>query len=349
MNKPKLPIYAGKSQISGLKYVSPKEYEFFSYPYVLLEPLTHSTNNKTKAKFLNEVLNEFLSNQTNTSIGDYEVIVGDLNEFNGYGEDKNHVNILDALKSVRNYSWFMVEDFTIATPSDFISYFPYSDFKNNENFINYFSNKSLYPQIVSQRREEYDMEEQYLQTMSEKIQHSLSFSEPILFTGDRFFNLNKEVSPLLYISALGFLKNPGVYELKIDTANKLPALALLNQSFEKGNKTGTLVTDILDGSFFNNEFIDVGTVLRSYGRVECLVEKDGSPPQFMEVAKDEMFIIPLEKNETARVSISTGKLGKIEKKITGGDIGFIIDTRLKESNQFNPEWVEVFEERPVSF
>lgn len=353
MTKPKLSIFVGESQISGLKYISPKDYEFFSYPYVPLDSLTHDISGKFKANFLNQFISEFVTGKEGINPNDFDIIVGDLNGIGDYGEGVTHANILGALSSIHNYSWFMVEDFTIATPSDFISYFPFSEFKNDENFINFFSNKTLYSQMVSRRREEYDMEEKYLQKISDSIQHKFNSEIPVLFTGDRFFGAHRATG-LLYISALGFLKAPGIYELMMDTANKLPAMALLNQTFqqtsgEEGRKVGMLTEDILDGNYFNNEFVTVGTVLKSQGRAECLFEKEGSSPQFVEIEKDEMFILPLEKNETARVSISTGKLGKIEKKITGGDVGFIIDTRVSKSNQFNPEWVEIFEERLNSF
>ena len=351
MNKPKLSIYVGESQVSALRYKSPKDYEFFSYPYVPLDSLSHNTDYKTRPHFLTEVMKKIFNL---VDIEEYEVIVGDSSGGKNFGDDRNHISIGDALSSIHNYSWLMVEDFTIITPSDLISYFPFSDFRNNEEYINYFSNKSLYPQAVPQRREQYDREEDLLKKLSEKIEHKYTYETPLIFTGGKFFGADKNPG-YMYVSALGFLRKPGIYEVKMDTQNKLPVIGLLNQSFgvqnsgKEGNKVGMLTADMLDGSQFHDEFISVGTVLRSQGRAECLFEKEDSSPQFVEIEKDKIFILPLGKNETARVSISTGKLGKVERNIKGGDIGFIIDTRENNPEGINPDWVDTFQERLESF
>ena len=353
MIRPKLSIYVGESQISALRYNSPDDYKFYAYPYVPLDALTHNYSYKNRPAFVNQVIKKVFSDEVKLDPENFDLIVGDVGGGRTFGDKKEHIGIGSALNSIHNFSWLMVENFTVVTPSDFVSYFPFSEFKNDEEFINYFSNKSLYPQVVPGDREGYDREERLLNSISSQIKHKYKLDTPIVLTGGKFFNANKNPG-YMYVSALEFLKEPGVYEVKIDTQNKLPVIGLLNQSFgdttgEDTAKVGMLTADILDDSQFYNEFIDVGTVLRSQGRAECLFEKEGSSPQFVEVDKNKIFILPLEKNEIARVSISTGKLGKIEKNIKGGDIGFIIDTRTEDNNRLNPEWVAVFEERLASF
>ena len=150
----------------------------------------------------------------------------------------------------------------------------------------------------------------------------LDTHKPVVFTGCSFCNFSEQLSPLSYILALDLIREHGTFELKLDEHNVLPNLGLINMY------DGNLLANVSD-----YKLTSLGTILNLPGTVECLFESDYGTSQLIDVAKDKLFFVPLEEGSTARIVAKNSLTGTIEKTVTGGKLGFIIDTRDKSGVQ----------------
>lgn len=359
---PTLSIYLGESKISTLGYVSPSQFSFGYYPFSFPSELIRGDYNLDK--FLSQVLKSIEKNEQ-TSLKYDEVVVssipGIINKLSARAFSAHQT-----MTSIDSYFWFLVENFMLATPMGDVSYYPRKkDLAFNiPVMVNYLSNKYLYPSVVPSSPDNMRAEDILTKYMYANIPMYKEINKPIVFTGGRFTTFSY-YPVATYLLALDLLTRPGLYNVKIDTANKLPAIGAFNlnnkakaEGIGKESVTflGNDLLNINGEELFDEEFISVGNVLFSPGGVECMFETDLGNSQFVEIGKDELFIFPLEKNAGARV-VANGKLiGNIEKNIKGGRLGFVLDTRVKDTTDFqtqsstqNTEWVRVINERISAF
>lgn len=362
-----LSIYVGESMISVLDYSSPSDFKFANYPYSFPYELFPQDN--VSEKFYQQVL-KYLSKIHGISADSAEVIVGTVSGVAPKIKHTHGYSIHQALSSLKNYSWTLVENFTVMTQKNMSAFYP---MKKDLTFsqpamTNYLSNKSLYPQIVPSSPDTFKSEDVLTKHLMSSIDTSVVSDIPLIFTGGRFahFDTNKTAS---YLLALDLLRTPGLFNVKIDPENKLPTIALLNNHLvSNANKAATknsketvafLSDDLLsvnNTEVFDDEFVSIGSVLNAPGGVECLFEVEAGNNQFVEIKANRLFIFPLERTSSARIVVDGKSVGHLDTNIRGGSLGFIIDTRDKTSEDFmttsstqHSEWVKIINERIKAF
>lgn len=364
---PSLSVYIGESSVSALSFESDSKYKFGKYPYTFPGELIKNDFNSDK--FFTQVL-KYISKQSGLDLTASSLTVGTLSGISNGLKAESFVSIFQALSQIKNYNWLLAESFTVLSPENFYSYFPFSKEKNSleSSELNYLSNLSLYPQIVPSHPDELKAQDSLIKEIASNMKLIDLGNKPMVFTGGRFAKFSH--NPIAtFLLALDLLKVPGLHEVLIDSGNKFPLFSLLNYKFndaankksEKDDKEAVsfLSEDIMkvnDEEIYESEFINVGTVLNAAGGVECLFEVEAGNSQFIDLKANKLFIFPLDTGEKARIVVDGKSTGHIETKVSGGSLGLVIDTRekggadfLKTSSNQNKEWVKVINERISAF
>lgn len=358
---PTLSLYVSQLQICALYYNSPTDFKFAVFPHVYPQSLVY--DDTTEAKFYKQVIKQF-EEKLEFDIDACDVIVGDVSGRTlpiSFGQKQTlSVPVLDALNTVHNYSWLLVEDFFVGTANGGLGFFPGVTNKLEESeIVTYFSNKAIYPQYQSTNPRYKFAHENLIKNIAANTKYTPDPSKTLIFTGGRFSMISEDPVST-YLLAFGLISAPGVYRVKLDIGNKLPLISLLNSKMlgvkNEGSSSkeqlivlGPDITNVNGNDLFDDEFIDAGTVLKAPGGAEVLFEKEAGNSQFMELKKDQMFIFPLNVGESARVSINGKNIGKIDTHVRGGQLGFVLDGRDYQYDSINKDWVRVFKERVEAF
>lgn len=351
---PTLSIYIGESQISAMRYDSPQNFAFANFPYVFqYEVLKHDFN---ESKFYTQVL-KYFEKEFSIKLADHKILVGTMGGQSVPIKEADISSIFTSLRTIKNYDWILVESFFAAKPSGFLGYYPYgkNSMFNDSELNNYFSNLSIYPQIRTVNPKLLNSSDVLLQNISTNIPYDFGEDKTVVLTGSRFSRVI-DLPISTYLFGFSLFSQPGLYRLKLDSGNKLALISLVNKDFFSNTKdsksSGLLSEDILtinEDEIFENEFIDVGTLLKAEGDVEVLLEVDSGNSQFVSLKKNQVFIFPLERMASARVVISGASVGKKETYVKGGKLGFVIDTRSLPVERLDKDWIKVIEERLTSF
>lgn len=361
-----LSIYVGESQISALSFNSQTDFKFGFYPYVF--PSELMKNDLNEEKFYAQVL-RYLNKAFGIPASAGTVLIGTLGGVSTKIKGEV-VPIAEALSTVQNYIWALVESSLVLSGKSWVSFYPTEkDLTFSQPvFVNYLSNKSLYPQIIPSSPDTFKAVDILTKSLVSTTDPIEATEQPLIFTGGRFTSL--EQNPVeTYLLALDLIRSPGIFNVKIDVANKLPVIGILNHHLvsnasEESSKKKKEAISFLSGDLlsvnseeiFDEEFISLGTVLNAPGGVECLFEVEVGNSQFVELKGDRLFVFPLDKNASARIVADGKSVGHIEKNIRGGSVGLVIDTRDKSDVDFltststqHSDWVKVINERISAF
>ncbi|MBI2414799.1 hypothetical protein HYV31_03120 [candidate division WWE3 bacterium] len=330
---PSLSLYIGESQVSALRYKTPASFEFALLPYVFLSELNEESH--ARERFFDQLIDYFFD-KFKIKLGTHELYI-----IAGFGEKIpltptklfETSSVLRA--SIQNYHWVFVENSTITTPIDSISYFPYgkdSKFKDGE-FVNFISNRALYPQITTSNPKLQNIEDLLIQDLYAQSKNDIASNSSVIFTGSRFTKILQSPAQT-YLFAMGLLNNSGFFKVTIDPANKLPLIASLDKTID---------------DTFEDEFINLGTVLKMVGGGEVLFTKESGGSQLVDIKPNQVFVFPLLESERAKVSVSGKYIGKQENSVRGGKLGFVLDSRDHYYDRVDREWVKVLEERLAAF
>lgn len=351
---PTLSIYIGENQISAMRYNTPEDFAFTSYPYVFpYEVLKHDYNEK---KFYDQVIKMF-GKEFGIDLKGYKILVSTVGGYELPFKSDSNTGIFSALSTINNYEWVFAESFFVAKPSGFLGYFPYGKGSafNDLELQNYFSNLGIYPQFKTLNPKLLNANDMLLQNISANVKHKFKEEKAIILTGSRFTAVS-DLPISTYLFAFSLFNEPGLYRLKLDPGNKLPLISLVNKEYfkdETGKKSaGVLSDDIMtinEDEIFDDEFIDLGTLLKAKGNVEVLLEVDSGNSQFISLKENQIFVFPLERMTSARVVISGASVGKRETYVKGGKLGLVVDTRTTPVERLEKEWIKVIEERLTAF
>ncbi len=140
---------------------------------------------------------------------------------------------------------------------------------------------------------------------------------PIIVTGDIFMG---DLTSEMYLLALNLLESSGIFVLQIDNKGVLMPLTLLSlhskRLYRKALSEAPLTT--------------VGTIFKTRNNVECLFETEVGTSQFFDIADDSLVIVPLKEADTAKVMLKNTLFKQVEGTVTGGSLGFIVDTRFEK-------------------
>jgi len=312
---PILSVYKGDSELSFLYYKSASDFKLYRFSYAYL-PNVFDFSEK---EYYDQVL-QLVGKELGFSTTGCEFITTSYPKSDFLGETgKFDICLSESLKSFSGCTCVYVDRFKLITSESASSYCP-SPAALNYDIANLYSNWQLYPHVRPSNDVEMEDLDSLVREISLESKVDIKKKRPVLVSGSRFCEEKPDV--LAYLLIFDLVRQPGLFDLRIDVQNALPVLATLN-SFDS-NLYGSMHFD----------FPKYGSVLNAGGGVECLFESYSGKTQLISVNKDEIFIMKLGKGESARVVVKNSVLGSFESEVTGGEIGFLIDARDKEGKDF---------------
>lgn len=330
---PILSISFGSASVSFLYLKTAHEYKGYSYPYAYSKSIFgHFVS---ESDFYKELIQQ-VCKELEVEAGSYDLVIAGFPEPPELDLDaKLSISLDKILFEIPGYSCFYVGNFKLIHLNAFmyacplVEYFVRTPSISLIDKVNNEANLSIYPQILPVNDlEKFDIDNVsrfYLARSMPVVKDEL----PILFTGFSPYTVHKD-DYLNYLLALDLIREPGIFELKMDEENILSCLALINAYDSK-----------LYASMEIYKFASIGTLLNSPGNTECLFESESGTKQLIEVEKNKLFFIPVDAASRAKIVIKNNLLGTTEKYISGGKLGFIIDTRDKLDNEvFTQQYLE---------
>lgn len=323
---PILSVQLGLTSTSFLLYKSDNEVKFYNYPYSYL-PLYRNTSKKEfYIDLFDFVSGEFGLNHTECEL----IITSMLDPTIGDYPSKSSKLLSEVLPTIQSFSYFFVDSYGMFKDESFLVASPYIN--NNAAFmlsdpekINYLANSSVYTNSIP--LEDFDIFDRDDSTryLAENLSSSTFKSDKIIFTGDRFSQIENSKS-LAYLLAIDLIKTPGFFNIYIDTKNQLANAAHI-ASYKPD------LAHLLDQIPLHF----VGGLVNSPTGVECLVKTSVGTSQLVDLDTETLQLIPLEKNSSTSIVARSQSVGTLEHEVKGGDIGLIIDTREKVSSKLNAE------------
>lgn len=326
---PVLSVYFGSSSISFLYANSPKEYKFFKYPYVYSKNLFgHFVSEIDFYTALFDMIYKDLGIDKEMKSSSAKLL---FTSFPHIPLQNMHPELSVPLNNVvsrtNEYFAIFVDECSVINPSTFFYAYPLKSYYKKEmkneielNTANYYSNLSVFPQAFFTSDSDRLEHDNYIRFLSINSVYDMPKDLPIMLCGDRFSD-NSKYEPLTYLLAIDLIKDPGIFQVKMDLDNIFPVLALLTMHDPKYSSL-----------FLDQKFWTLGTLINSPGMTECLIERESGPSQFVDVKPNELFFIPMEETTTVKLQIKNAALGTQERFVSGGKLGLIIDTRPKNNN-----------------
>ncbi|MFC1756029.1 hypothetical protein ACFLZK_01435 [Patescibacteria group bacterium] len=239
-------------------------------------------------------------------------------------EYASSVTLDELFKKVDDFEVVSVSNGAVFTQNNYLSFHDGTRTKFGSMETNYLLNLSIYNNAFPTRPSDYNLVMSNIWGMlnnnRENTKELMLNSKPLVFFGDVFYKdlINQDFENIAYLYFISMVVNPGVFSLKIDDSNLLPHyLHLKNYNVEYSKYYEEFEPEML------------GTLVNSPGETSCLVSTELGTSQLMDIKKDRIFFIPVEKGASARLVIKSQELGSVEKTVRGGKLGVIIDTRSK--------------------
>ena len=304
---PILCLYVGLSETSFLLVNSAKDIKYYSIPYSY-------SNNSSKSDF-NQFYKDITAKLGIPTENSELLITGflkppmldanvklslDLTEI----LDQAHIytNYFSVVYNNEVYSWFDISNLNLAEKVD----------RNSDPLsINFYSNLTEFPFIRSPEESETMLYDGFIRNISPDI---LKSTNNVVICGDRF-NLNRFLWPQDYILAFDLIKSTGFFNFKIDYKNCTPLVQLLKK-----------YTFDMYHALEMESFIS-GSILKSPGKTECLLNNETDKPRIVCVDEGSIFIVPVGQNGDTHVVLKSEFMDSFEFVVPESDIGLVIDTR----------------------
>lgn len=312
---PILSVYFGSSEASFLVINGPEDYKVFNYPYI-----------SENEDFLRDLV-KLVTKELGVKLSDCDVLTCGFPEvLGGFLNPKMSFSLDNVIPKISNYFTCFVNNFTVITPNGFLSCADIT--KLDAEDVNALSNLVLYRNVIQTDTFDQINVDNMIRFFPKDIT-ALKSGSAILFSGDRFSSSFKD-DAFSYLLMFDLIKNPGIFQLKLDKNNMLANLVMVsmyNQEFPDLAK--------------EHSFSDVGCLINAPGGAEILRESQDGSTQLVDVKAGEVFVIPVLENTTSRIVVKNQALGNVEKTISGGRLGLIIDTRPKSDPKlFNKGYFE---------
>lgn len=305
--------------VSGVNFLikrDKKNTEFFNFPYVYSKGTL--SNQCNKKQFYSRLIEKVLTDR------DIKVSTCDILTcgFSNIPElelkTKYSVELSDLIENTEGFVPVFVNNQSFITKG--VANSQNLNEKEDESLENDFgeydqiANLEAYPQTIPD-----DLSSQINvdAKLCENIPKNLRFESgrKIVFTGGRFSQgiIDKELN---YILILEILRGLGVFDVYLDTSNSF-ALTRTMQMYDR-----SLIPNIQD--YFEN----TGLFVRTGGACECLLSTGLGNDKFIEIEENKVFVLPLNLENSAKLSIKSRELGTIDVHTNGGVVGLVFDTRL---------------------
>lgn len=161
---------------------------------------------------------------------------------------------------------------------------------------------------------------------------------PVLFTGPAFTGPTLSLF-FKYSLAFTLLPDQGLYEVYMDE-NDFHLISSLLEEYEP--ETYFEIKPYL-------KFSRAGHLAKFKGPLECLIKKEYGEQQLTEVCEEDLFVFPIAEGENIHVFIKGRHIKDFEVDIDGGDLGFIVDTRISADTFANSQKSEYLFPKLLNF
>ncbi|OGC57592.1 hypothetical protein A3H26_03990 [candidate division WWE3 bacterium RIFCSPLOWO2_12_FULL_36_10] len=321
---PILCLYVGLSETSFLLVNSAEDVKYYSVPYSYSKNSSSSDFNQ----FYKDITGKLKIPMENVEL----LVTGFLEP------PKFDANIKFSLSlcEIIDQNHIFANYFSVIYKGNVYSQFDLNNLNLNEKVdrnsdpqnINLYSNLSEYSFIKPSEGAETALLDLLIRNRSIDILKSVN---NIVICGDRF-NLNRFLWPQDYILAFDLIKSTGFFNFKIDYKNCTPLIQLLRKySFDTYH------------SIEVDSFVS-GSILKSPGKTECLLNYETEKPKIIEVEEGGIFIVPIDQNGDVNVVVKNEFMNSFEFEVPESDIGLVIDTR--DSNKtYSPARIKDWENR----
>jgi hypothetical protein len=305
--------------VSGVSFLiikDKKNTEFFNFPYVYSKGTL--SNQCTKKQFYSRLIEKVLSDR-DIKISTCDILTCGFSDTPELElKTKYSVELFDLIENTEGFIPVFINNHSFITKGvvNTQNLIKEEDNSSVNDFGEYdqIANLEAYPQTIPD-----DLSSQVSldAKLCENIPNSLRFESgrKIVFTGGRFSQgiIDKELN---YILILEILRGLGVFDVYLDTSNSF-ALTRTMQMYDR-----SLVPNIQD--YFEN----TGLFIRTGGACECLLSTGSENDKFIEIEENKVFVLPLNLENSARLSLKSRELGTIDVHTNGGVVGLVFDTRL---------------------
>jgi hypothetical protein len=218
---------------------------------------------------------------------------------------------------------------TVFTQKAFINFAKEERIAYGEAESNYLKNLTIYKNVFPSRPSDYNL---ILSNIWNTVNKKRSDSQevilrdlPTLFLGDVFSMPpveGFEFEKIAYLHILSIIVNPGIFSLHLDKTNIFPNLFHLK-----------LYRPDLGYVYDNFKPESLGTLINSPGETTCLIESEIGTSQLVDITVGKLIFIPLDSNSKVRVVVKSSVLGSVEKRVSGGHLGLVLDTRQKNDRK----------------
>ncbi|MBW6442094.1 hypothetical protein K0B04_04310 [Patescibacteria group bacterium] len=321
-----MSLLAAHFDTSGVSFLIQKRknnIELVDFPYVYSKGIL--SNQCTKREFYTYLIEKFLSDRQIKS-GTCNILTsGFMDPPEIDLKTKFSVSVVDLIENTDEFVPVYVNSSSFLTKG-FVSSYENCRSRNDRQNIEIgvkdrSANLCIFPQVIPA-----DVSSQTNQDSEvyKKIPNNLTFESgrKIVFTGGRFSQkiLNKELN---YILMLDLLKGYGVFEAFLDNSNALSLFRIM-QMYDM-----SLVPNLYD--YIEN----TGTIIRTGGQAECLLSTGIGDDKFIEIEENKIFVLPLNVENLAKLSVKSSVLGTIDIRTSGGRVGLILDTRTQEESIYS--------------
>lgn len=236
-----------------------------------------------------------------------------------------HLNQL--IEFISTYNIMLLNRYSVFTQSGFMSHQDLFNIPLGVREKEYLANISIYRNISPKTISNYNLLLQnnwcLVKALTNNLKPLFYSKDPILFTGNAFRYEGNNFKYLTYLYMLNFILEVGVYELNYDPTNIYSNLVHI-ASFD------TYYQDLLK----KYKPKKTGTLVNSPGETSILLKTDIGTQQLVTVPEGKIFFMPLDENISAALLANSHQLGSVEKRIKGGEVGLIVDTRYKNEKDY---------------
>ncbi len=316
---PILSLYVDVSNFTALLYKSSDDFRFFYSSHIYIPDLFSNYTNESE--FYKSILELFCS-KNGVELEACEVVAtGFLNPPKIDLPKYTQVSLAQALQTVKSYKPVIVNDFSVISDDAITSKVSADLLEGSGEFVDFQANKSVYPNLTyTDINFQLNSDHLILKNIKGNTIFNKKPNKPVVFMGSRFSG--SQTWDIDYILACSLVNDPGIYTICIDRENATLLVGMLSL-VKSGFNAESIETDIEN----------IGTLVTTNDAVEVLLEPVSKPPKMIDVPKNQFMFIPFSE-ESARLVIKSHKLGTLEKRIEGGKLGVIVDTREDESAIF---------------
>ncbi|OGC46297.1 hypothetical protein A2V49_00330 [candidate division WWE3 bacterium RBG_19FT_COMBO_34_6] len=315
---PILSLNFGRSNFSALYLDENNNQTYWTYRYTYLKALY--SHFYTRDQFYTDIFNLFLkTNKIKT--GSVAVIATGYDLPITIGSDITFsLPINEILSKIDNFNCIYIDKDKIITRNSV------SDNNVDLNSIlssrerNFMANYEFYKNISPTNLSQFEaiLSNIYNVISFQNVLLGLPPNKRLLFISDLFNEKKHEYLSLSYFYLLSMITGKGVTKISLDESDKIIHLNLM-RAYK--SEYASIAESYMPS--------DLGTLINYPSEVSCLIKNEMSSPQLVDIKLGQIFFLPVDESAYLTINLKSGS-DLLEQKVSGGKIGIIIDTRVKD-------------------